>query len=136
MKKSLISFNTAKLAKEKGFNEICSSCFDTNGKQYDGMNHKNDLANHVFSAPTKEELKIWLLENHNIEVMVSCYGEIDLYTDNAPLIKTYNSKVNNWNVKWSVHDGTGLVMPEHYNFSGDDYYNVFEQGLYKGVELI
>jgi len=41
-----------------------------------------------------------------------------------------------WNVRWSVHDGTGLVMPEHYHGEGDDYYDALEKGIKRGLQIL
>jgi len=61
---------------------------------------------------------------------------VDLYVKDSPLVKTYTARVDNWNVQWSVHDGTGLVMPEHYHFESAEYEVAFEQGLEKALTLI
>lgn len=142
----VITYNTAVLAKEKGYNI---------SKKYNNYHHgmafyKNmelqedenigggsmSLFEDIYDAPTKEELKTWLRKEHNIDVTVSVHGEIDLYVKDSSLLKTYTARVDNWNVQWSIHDGTGLVMPEHYHFEGSNYNDAFEQGLYKALELI
>ena len=64
MKEQLISFDTAKLAKEKGF--------DWTGKQ--GWSLKGNLEGYNktnYPAPTQALLQKWLRENHNIDINVN-----------------------------------------------------------------
>lgn len=156
----LITYNTAVLAKEKGFDIFTDECFYPHENFFKSHNYRFGTFGHdinviynktfdtkfiqdaecwtdeYFYAPTKEELKTWLRKEHNIDVTVSVHGDIDLYVKDSPLLKTYTARVDNWNVRWSVHDGTGFVMPEHYHFKGSNYNDAFEQGLYKALELI
>lgn len=91
MKEQRINLETALLAKEKGFDEFCRSCFDESGKQsgftgYDYMKEHNtnskvhfiDTDSEEFenpkivcTAPTQSLLQKWLREKHNISVEVS-----------------------------------------------------------------
>jgi len=80
MKEELIVFETAKLAKEKGFNLKCyhrvsfiwqdkpthylGNYLDTNSENVDGM----------YSAPTQSLLQRWLREIHNIDVFINRDG--------------------------------------------------------------
>ena len=73
MKETLISFQVAKLAKEKGFNEICDSHFEEDGGAYDsyGLPFKpNDKQEHeiLYARPTQSLLQKWLREVHDIIV--------------------------------------------------------------------
>lgn len=86
--------------------------------------------------PTLEELKDWLREEHDIEVNVFKSMSIDLYDDDLPETIYYSYTVNNWKVRWSIHDGTGFIMPEHYHEHGESYYDTLEKGIIKGLELI
>ena len=89
MKDQLITFETAKLAKEKGLNELCSSCYDSKGIVHhnylengsssdtefrvdleDLFENFNNYGKTVYSAPTQTILQRWLREVHNIE----CYA--------------------------------------------------------------
>lgn len=69
MKEQLINFETAKLAKEKGLNEYCSSFYSLNSVTnefdlYDCNNnwkeHKNSNNPISISAPTQSLLQKWL----------------------------------------------------------------------------
>jgi hypothetical protein len=87
MKDELISFDIAKLAKEKGFDIECFSWWgffeetkrtELNTENLDLMNHNDwsDLDSEelqemkIYSAPTKSLLQRWLREKHNIVVDV------------------------------------------------------------------
>ena len=64
MENTLISFETAILAKEKGFNEVCLDNYGLDGnlyvKQPIELSPNNSMWNHVISAPTQSELQKWL----------------------------------------------------------------------------
>lgn len=79
-----VSFEVAKLLKEKGFDEPCSSTYDTavsGGKpifyKYDvlhffpnGMKNSDDKYGMVISAPTHQMAMKWLREAHNIHIEI------------------------------------------------------------------
>jgi hypothetical protein len=86
MKEQLVEFETAKLAKEVGFNEFCYSlyqdeqcllkdCFEYNPSfKYYNSEYKSSSDNpewflaNACSAPTQSLLQKWLREIHGIEV--------------------------------------------------------------------
>jgi len=84
MKDELIGFETAKLAKEKGFKEFCSNGFDDrlegiepfgigNGEissthSIDYFDNKGD--NHLYARPTQSLLQRWMREVHNIKISI------------------------------------------------------------------
>ncbi len=69
-----VSFETAKLLKEKGFDWDCKQVYDlvrpqscADGKMYDNFPDKNPNANgELVSAPTLQMTMKWLRENFNI----------------------------------------------------------------------
>jgi hypothetical protein len=76
MQESLITFETAKLAKEKGF-DWASKCYHSDGtfqdrQQLSNYNHKVfiDGVDYLISAPTQSLLQKWLREVHKIEIVV------------------------------------------------------------------
>ncbi len=71
MEEQLINLETAKLAKEKGFELVVSNCFNVNGKIYRGFMHKNEDIDRSFSAPTQSLLQRWLREKFNNIVEVT-----------------------------------------------------------------
>ena len=71
MEEQLISFETAKLAKEKGFNEIpCHYVYDEGilKQSYQAFNRLN-----FELAPTQSLLQKWLRDKHNINVLFNTY---------------------------------------------------------------
>ena len=129
MKEELISFETAKLAKKKGFTANCENVYygDIQNKLKvlvvvtDGMAAKNSVTEsnletgiepEPFEAPTQSLLQKWLREKHNLNVTVDIENEI---------YKSYVRK--------------GLWNPVAYGMS-NDYEKAFEAGLKSALELI
>jgi len=76
----LISFETAKLAKEKGFNEGTEKYYLTGssyipdgfvGTRIIGLSFNEIEPKGMFSAPTQSLLQKWLREKYNIVVLIS-----------------------------------------------------------------
>ena len=71
-----VSFETAKLLKEKGFDWDCKQVYDlvrpqscADGKMYDNFSDKNPNANgELVSAPTLQMAMKWLRKVHNFNV--------------------------------------------------------------------
>ena len=98
MEEQLISFETAKLAKEKGFEELVNNCYyeeklfgtyammDENDLAFIDVMDGNELENHNnlnfinykcrFSAPTQSLLQKWLREKHKIQMLIQHYTHI------------------------------------------------------------
>lgn len=73
MKEELITFETAKLAKEKGFDEVCSYLYE-NSKEIVYTTHKNSGLNKHFdwySAPSQSLLQRWMREKYNIHIEIT-----------------------------------------------------------------
>ena len=89
MTETLIAFETAKLAKEKGFDEKCSHYYvlDFQNFKADGILHKCGLPDdwdnpnilqfvkrtgqpHLANAPTQSLLQKWLREKHHIQINI------------------------------------------------------------------
>jgi len=75
MEDQLITFETAKLAKKKGFNEACLECFIPKGTLYNNNRENIKLTNKQLlisncSAPTQSLLQKWLREEHRIFIWV------------------------------------------------------------------
>lgn len=83
MKDELIKFDTAKLAKTKGFEEPCDWYLYTGdtGNNIDHelkgyTNHTNDVLDNLsFSLPTQSLLQCWLREKHKIHIDVKLVKE-------------------------------------------------------------
>ena len=73
-----VSFELAKLLKEKGFDEPCKLCVEDGDKRPLPFNcgntiHRNSLCPY-YSAPSIAEVVMWLYEKHGIWVSVQPHG--------------------------------------------------------------
>lgn len=69
LRDELISFETAKLAKEKGFDVECERYFDETGGMWTYNNWGDGLRDGAYWRPTQSLLQKWLREKYNIEVI-------------------------------------------------------------------
>jgi len=78
MKDELISFETAKLAKEKGFDLKVVDYFSENSNRWGGIyqnwNNKDHEQFGFTSAPTQSLLQRWLREKHKMLIVIEYYG--------------------------------------------------------------
>lgn len=143
MQEELISFETAILAKEKGFDVIVnhfyhkinkkkkklgSSMFPTNWNRVSGSNR-------AYSSPTQALLQKWLREIHQIDVKVWA----EHYLDGT----NWCVQSVHWNlIPEEVHSCADLNFIDAGSFSfGDDgeyptYELALEKGLLEGLKLI
>jgi hypothetical protein len=121
MEEQLVELEVAKLAKEKGFNEICYHHFGCDEESFGGrgkIGSRNSQWINCCTRPTQGLLQRWLREIHNIHVNVS------------PLHLT-----SGWRQQaYSMEEG-------HYNgASAGFHYKTFEkaleEGLLQGLKLI
>ena len=70
MKEQLISFETAKLAKEKGFKKLCDFSYDE-----DGILTGNCEQSYNYVAPTQSLLQKWLREKHDIHITITSISQ-------------------------------------------------------------
>jgi hypothetical protein len=133
MTDQLISFETAKLAKEKGFNEECiyyysnktgilkPFMFDDNPKVISIQNGTN--AGLLTIAPTQSLLQKWLRDKHNIHIYISTTPKFDKLQGSK-----YKAAIDVpfQPFKWT----TG-----HY-YLGNTYEEALEQGLQEALKLI
>lgn len=73
-----VSFETAKLLKEKGFNEYCLFLYQNNGTFLTahftkGDKEKNSNLINEYSAPTQALAMCWLREIHHILISVNIF---------------------------------------------------------------
>lgn len=62
-----VSFETAKLLKEKGFREICNKCYGIKSKKFFSSIRSND-DDTMYAAPTLQMTMKWLREVYNLEI--------------------------------------------------------------------
>lgn len=77
MEDQLISFETAKLAKEKGFEEKTKTWYNFSGLSVSGEQSQypsNDKRFPSYSRPTQSLLQRWLREKHRIDIDISRGG--------------------------------------------------------------
>lgn len=63
-----VSFETAKLLKEKGFDEECSSAFYKTGRIVDG--YDSEFSYNYYDRPTLQIARKWLREKHNLHIEI------------------------------------------------------------------
>ena len=123
MKDQIISFETAKLAKKKGFNEPCLECYVEKGTLYNNNREGIEFTNKQLlitncSAPTQSLLQRWLREIHNIDIIIWKNGIDGSYRVEDILLN--NKEITNL----------------EFEDSFDNYENALEEGLYEALKLI
>ena len=138
MEEQLISYETAKLAKEKGFDEKVYREYDKSGylrctsKSADVVLGPYDelLKSTEYPAPTQTLLQKWLREVHNIEVLISRIPPEAVLADKNKgknILKNYNCYIWNLNSNPRIaNNGTFL----------DIYEEALEIGLQEALKLI
>jgi len=129
MKEVLISYKTAKLAKEKGFNERCESGYKYTERVMKNPNQKfaknSELLNEGCTAPSQGILQKWLREQHNIRVFIEnkTSGEFGfiIYTVNPDKTEVI---------------GKPWVRNSFFTLSFKTYEEALEEGLKQGLSLI
>jgi hypothetical protein len=119
MEEQLITFETAKLAKEKGFDWIKSDnkWYEDNGNLDFSFQGYHENTENKITAPTQSLLQKWLREEHNIAV--------------------YNKPLTDNSGRWSayVDDMEGHHHITYYIYEAT-YEEALEKGLYEALKLI
>lgn len=128
----LVSYNTAFLAQELGFDIPVQDRYFKNGKlngtdqkRFGGVSNWNhecfqDEYRKYVSAPTQSELKEWLrLNGINIDI-ISAYGD---------------SMFNIYDIKNKRFLVSSLMGETWYNVNYEDYYNSPQDALEKALEM-
>ena len=133
MKEQLISYETAVLAKEKGFEGQCTHCYDENKELEAAIDFNGELyfssedvdnANEngyemTVLAPTQSLLQKWLREKHNIVLCI----------ENAyDTMLGYN--------RGFVYTIDGIVYHNSYGDCYEEYEQALEEGLEASLKLI
>ena len=84
-----VSFEIAKLLKEKGFNEPCLMCYTSDGKLGNYGHYRSYKNSDVFSltAPTIQMAMKWLREVHNIDIIAPPQYDNIKWTYSAVIFK-------------------------------------------------
>lgn len=120
MTEELVTLKTAKILKEKGFNEFCKDIINDNGKLMETVYRTSkDLPKSFYSCPTQSIAQKWLRETKDLHIEISyMYGNYWIYD-----ILTIPN-----------HDLVGLSNRPiiHYN----TYEEALEAGLQEALKLI
>lgn len=110
----LISFETAKLAKEKGLNEngIVWLFYEENGRMF---NNLEDTGEQDYICCTQAFLQKWLREEYDIDVWVEHFNPSERYFYQCPQLNDIFGKLNHW---------------------GDTYEEALEKGLQEALKTI
>lgn len=118
MHNELITLETAKLAKEKGFDESCKYHFDKDGGRFnsDWNPTKNSQWNDYITRPTQSLLQRWLREKYGLHIHLlfidNVLGYQSIITNTISNIELFKSK---------------LYFP---------YEQALEEALYEALKLI
>jgi hypothetical protein len=127
MNEQLISFETAKLAKEKGFNWKCYQAYDWvsgfPGNTHTGYNNWNKFGDGKASAPTQSLLQKWLRDTHKIHISLDYWTVEDL--DSGELQVSWNYEITRFGASFNER-GSNL----------SSYEQALEEGLKKSLELL
>lgn len=115
-----VSLEVAKLLKEKGFNELCYTAYDKDGRSFNykeirlNWNGEYDWA---YSRPTLYHAQKWLRDVHNIDVLPIIREESPKKDYCCYIYK--NAKVAKCKVAY-----------------GEDFYECMNDGLLEALKLI
>lgn len=123
MTEELVTLETAKLLKEKGFNEYCKDIINHKGIMMETIfRTSKDLPKSFYSCPTQSVAQKWLRETKNIHICVyncACgYGYEISKADNGTHMASSVYKGTNDGEKW------------------DTYEEALEAGLQEALKLI
>ena len=133
MEDTLITFETAKLAKKKGFKEGSRKGYLPNGET--GISHYNSLCYNdkedyptKYAAPTQSLLAKWLREKYDIEINITRMPPEAIkssFNKGNKRIKKYNMWV------WSLNGNPRIENPSLFF---DNYEEAFEIGLQEALQ--
>lgn len=140
MKDEIIKFKTAKLAKEKGFNEKCNFIYSSSNYPYDipiekcigeitifknfdleqGImpSDEGDILYFEYTASTQSSLQKWLREEHDIHMWVE-----------------YTKIIQRKDLFYRFHVGKSLLQ-HMFKSNFKSYEEALESGLLEGLKLI
>ena len=152
MEDTLITFETAKLAKQKGFKEMCFAAFHKNNRndgyfesgiisqseyfRFPKMSNGDKIAVlqkdyiHTILRPTQSLLQKWIREVHNIEIL------INRIPPEAVLASKNNGKniLNNYSYYvWSLNNNPRIANKGSFK---NTYEEALEIGLQEALKLI
>lgn len=123
MTEELVTLETAKMLRKKGFNEYCKNVIDINNIPRETLYRINDdLPKQCFSQPTQSIVQKWLREVKNLHIEIyrnACgYGYIIVKANNGTWMEDDDAKGPNDGGNW------------------DTYEEALEEGLQEALKLI
>lgn len=103
MTEELVTLKTAKLLKEKGFNEYCKNVISDKGLMMETIfRTSKDLPKAFYSRPMQSIAQKWLRETKNLHIEISyMYGNYWIYDiltiPNHDLVGLYNRPIIHYN---------------------------------------
>jgi hypothetical protein len=136
VQESKVTYETAYLAKELGFDEICYYHFGSDGTEFESRHptgSKNSQWVKCVARPTQAHLQAWLREIYNIDVEVSRDSEVH-YKNEIRWIST----VSNWNdIKIIKTPIAELKHPNHFHYRDNkSHKEALEVGLQEALKLL
>lgn len=141
IEEQFVSFETAKLLKDAGFDVPCRGIYRTDRtgdnvfREYERNNTKDDLCwnsadgfQYEYLAPTQDLAARWLREVYNLHVTADPFGDFSLDADGEIVDKfTY------WG--YIILNAITGDMAEDNDERFDNYEEAFEAGLQKAIKL-
>lgn len=132
MREELITFETAKLAKEKRFNVKCNKVYNTQGELWDShysfMENSNVDSGALCTAPTQSLLQKWLREEHNLHPYIVPYGDKESWK--FSIVRYINKSTD--------EQRNTLLDTKYHNheMKYNSYEEALEEGLQEALKLI
>lgn len=157
MTEQLITYETAKLTKQKSFNEYTSYMFEESGVEIgskcSGDYKHSDWDKHIirYSRPTQSLLQRWLREIHNIHVIMkpvigskNGYDSYPMLGWDFDIIGLNKNSTNSYYMGYPIGDWFTATLDrfdegdtlEDLNVNPLEYEEALELGLQAGLKLI
>lgn len=109
MTEELVTLETAKQLRKKGFNEYCKNVIDINNIPRETLYRINDdLPKQCFSQPTQSIAQKWLRETKNLHIEIyrnACgYGHIIVKANNGTWMEDDDVKGPNDGGNWDTYE--------------------------------
>lgn len=134
MTEELVTLETAKLLKEKGFNEYCKNVIDIDNILRETLYRTNDdLPKQCFSLPTQSLAQKWLRETKNLHVL-SIPKVVESYNKIGEVVKT-EVEFYYWDI-YIVGDRHKHIVQDFVTNQFSTYEEALEAGIQRALELI
>ena len=130
MNEQLISSDTARLAKKKGFDWECSYSYGRRSKSPNFAFSRNSTGN-VFSAPTQPLLQKWLREIHGIHIDTEAVGSEEEFPQYVQMVYTCPQDRIDYELRCLGFEDKGFEEQQH-----DAYEEALEAGLQAALKMI